>query len=117
MVHININKPEQYGVSPRDVCMRLHMECIAPVYGFSYIMRNHAIFHGLIYVRTRQSPTHETPETSETSETLRRLARLFRVKITNTNTQRRKAGRDELSSCDEASEYLETNVHRAFCDV
>ena len=48
---------------------------------------------------------------------LRRLARLFRVKITNTNTQRRKAGRDELSSCDEASEYLETNVHRAFCDV
>ena len=60
-----------------------------------------------MYALARAQPTRR----------LRRLARLFRVKITNTNTQRRKAGRDELSSCDEASEYLETNVHRAFCDV
>ena len=66
-----------------------------------------------MYALARAQPTRRLRRLKR----LRRLARLFRVKITNTNTQRRKAGRDELSSCDEASEYLETNVHRAFCDV
>ena len=68
-------------------------------------------FTGLKFSEIRVCPARAQPTRRlrlRRLRSLRRLARLFRVKITNTNTQRRKAGRDELSSCDEASEYLET---------